>query len=175
MTNTRSWCIVSGSLARGFMRKGRSVCHIWMWWGSTSWCWRGVWALAWNNHNQRCVDISLNHDDMSSFSLHKWPWLPKSGARTVKRYKGESIFPWDSIPMAQTLCICLIWMYEAVWGEYLPQSWRMATFPLLKWTLLPKSGGKYKGASIRPWDSMPMAQTLSICLIWMYEAVWGGH
>jgi hypothetical protein len=29
MTITCSWCVVSGSSARGFMRKGRSVCHIW--------------------------------------------------------------------------------------------------------------------------------------------------
>ncbi len=26
------------------------------------------------------VDISLNHEVVASCSLHKWPWLPKSGA-----------------------------------------------------------------------------------------------
>ncbi len=80
---TCSWREVTGSSARGFMRKGRSVYQIWTWWGRTSWCWRGAWALAWNNHNQRCMDISLNQDGMASFSLHKWPRLPKSGDQTV--------------------------------------------------------------------------------------------
>jgi hypothetical protein len=42
----------------------------------------------------------------------------------VLGYKGASILPWDSIPMAQTLCICLIWMYEVIWGGYQPQTWR---------------------------------------------------
>ncbi len=42
----------------------------------------------------------------------------------VKRYKGAPICPWDSIPITQTLCMCLPWMYEVVWGGCQPQPWR---------------------------------------------------
>ncbi len=35
----------------------------------------------------------------------------------VKWNKGAPICSWDSIPMAQTLCICLIWMYELFHGK----------------------------------------------------------
>ncbi len=37
--------------------------------------------------------------------------------------KGATICPWDSIPMSQTLCICLIWMYKVVWVAYWPYTW----------------------------------------------------
>ncbi len=161
----------------------------------------------------------------------------------VQRYEGANKWPWDNIPMAHTLCICLIWMYEAVWGGYQPHHEVMASFLLHKWPCLPKSGAnlagvtvlgcnhmalrqhtngsitlnmskmdvwsglrwisassmtlwhhfhptrypefpnlgqtwlvwRYKGATIFFWESIPMAQTLCICLIWMYEAVWGGY
>jgi hypothetical protein len=42
---------------------------------------------------------------------------------SLSQYKGASMFPWDSIPMDQTLCICLLWMYEVIWGRYQPQPW----------------------------------------------------
>jgi len=42
----------------------------------------------------------------------------------VEWYKGSPICPWDSTPKTQTLCsICLIWMYDRVWGGCLPQTW----------------------------------------------------
>jgi hypothetical protein len=34
---------------------------------------------------------------------------------------------------------------------------------------------QYKGATVCPWDSIPMLKTLYICLIWMCEEVWGGY
>ncbi len=71
------------------------------------------------------VNISLKHNVMVSFSLLRWRWLPKSAGANlaVLRYKGATIFPCDSIPMTQKLCICLLWMYEVVLGEYQPQIW----------------------------------------------------
>ena len=32
--------------------------------------------------------------------------------------------PWDSISIAQALCICLIWVFEVVWSGYQPQPYR---------------------------------------------------
>jgi hypothetical protein len=32
-------------------------------------------------------------------------------------------YPWDSIPKVQTLCIFLIWMWEADWVGWQPQTW----------------------------------------------------
>ena len=45
---------------------------------------------------------------------------------------------------------------------------------------VPNLGGtwpmdQYKGATICPWDSIPMLKTLYTCLIWMCEEVWAGH
>ena len=73
------------------------------------------------------MDISLNHDILASFTLHKWPILSKSGANvadtTELGYKGAPKCPWDSIPVAQTPCVYQLWMYEVVWGGYQPHPW----------------------------------------------------
>ena len=71
------------------------------------------------------MDVSLNHDAMAPFSLHKWPKFQNLGPTLlVLWYKGASLCPWDSIPIAQTHNICLEWMWEAVCGGYQPQPWR---------------------------------------------------
>ncbi len=64
------------------------------------------------------VAVSLNHNAMTSFWLHKWPRITiKSDQNNV----GITVWcichmPMDSISMCSILCICLIWMHEAVWG-----------------------------------------------------------
>ena len=85
--------------------------------------------------------------------------------------------------MAQTLCICLIWMYEVVWGGYQPQPWRCGIISTPQLNLNPQILGQlgcYNGIRVHPylletWDSIPMSQTLCICLLWMYEAVWSRY
>ena len=91
--------------------------------------------------------------------------------------KGEPICPWDGIPMAQTLFICPIRMYEVVWGGYQPLPWDNDIIPTPQVTRIPKSGANLVGVmtAICPWDSITMAQTLYIYLTYMYEAVWGGY
>ena len=72
------------------------------------------------------VNISLKHDVMASFSLHMGPWLPKQFWGQL----GSVTAQWcPHIPMRQhnnglNTCICLIWMFEVVWGGYQHQSWR---------------------------------------------------
>jgi hypothetical protein len=83
------------------------------------------------------VDISLNHDVTTSFSLRKWPWVPKSRANLAGvMYRGAIICPWDSIPMAQTLFICLTWMYEWSEVDISHNHDVMASFLLHKWPWL---------------------------------------
>ena len=155
--------------------------------------------------------------------------------------KVSPICPWDSIPMAQTLCIYLIWIYEVVWGGYKPQPWDngiiftpqvtlnsqilgqlgqcngirvhphafdsayqwlkhfvynilyismkqsevdislkhdiMALISLHKWPWVPKSWTTLASVTVNesthmPCNSIPVAQTLRICPIWMYDMVW---
>ncbi len=128
------------------------------------------------------ADISLNHDIMASFSLHKWPWLPKSWASLagVTVYKGATICPWDSIPMAQTLCIYLIRMWEAVWGGYQPQPCCCGIIFTPQMTLTSQIWGQLGRCNdmrVHPYSLETSYQWLKqfICLLWMYEVVWGGY
>ncbi len=128
------------------------------------------------------VDISLNHDVMASFSLHKWPWLPRSGANFVS----VTVRGCNHIPLRQdkndsnTLYMSnmdvwsgLRWILIStmrLWHHFYSTSDPEFPDPGPN---LPVS--QYKGATIFPCDSITMAQTLCICLIWMYEVVWGGY
>ncbi len=55
-----------------------------------------------------------------------WCCIPKSGANLagVMEWKCTHLPLRQHTNMAQTLCIWLIWMYEAIWGRYWPQTWR---------------------------------------------------
>ncbi len=70
------------------------------------------------------VAVILNHDVMASFwltndsepknlSQEVWVWLCKAA----------TIYLWTAYQCAETLCICLIWIQEAVWGGCQPQPW----------------------------------------------------
>ncbi len=63
------------------------------------------------------VDIGLKHDVMALTS-QIWGQLGRCNSM------GATICPWDSIPMAQILRIYLLWMYEAIWVGYQPETWR---------------------------------------------------
>ncbi len=68
------------------------------------------------------VAVSLNHDIMTSFWLHKCPRTQnKRQVGWVKLCKADTVCPWTEYQCAQTLCIHLIWMWEAVWGGGQPQ------------------------------------------------------
>ena len=92
-----------------------------------------------------------------------------------------SLTLWAAYQCDQTLCICLIWMQETVWGGYQPQQWHYATILTPQVTQNPKIWAKqcgyqfeFEAATICPWTAYQCAQTLCICLMWIQEAVWGG-
>jgi hypothetical protein len=100
----------------------------------------------------------------------------------VSWYKGASICLWDSIPMAQTLVICLLWIYEVVWGGYQPQTWCYGIIVTQQVTLTYRiwwgHHGQCHGIRVHPlfrWDSISMAKLFCVCLIWMFEVIWGEY
>ncbi len=109
------------------------------------------------------------------------PGVPNLGPTwPMQQYKGATICTWDSVPMLKTFYICLIWMYEEVWGGYRPQTWGYDVIFTPQVALTYQIWGQLvpcnsMGATVCIWDSIPMLKTLYICLIWMYEDVWGGY
>ncbi len=89
------------------------------------------------------------------FHFSSEPESPNLGPNwLVWWYKGATISPWDSIPMAQTLCLCLIWMYEAVWGGHLPQAWRYGIISTPQVNLNPQIWGQLcrcNGIRVQPY------------------------
>ena len=70
--------------------------------------------------------VSLNHDVLTSFWLHKWPSTPIYDPSSVGiTIRGYCHMPMDS-QCAKALCICLLWMWEAVWSCCQPQPWHYA-------------------------------------------------
>ncbi len=115
---------------------------------------------------------------MVSCSLHKWPRLSKSGVNlaSVTVY-GCRHMPWEGIPMAQTLCIPLIRIWEAVWGGYRPQRWRNgAIFTLHKRPRFPKSGANLAGVMVQGCTHLPLKQhtNCSNTLYMFTMDVWSG-
>ncbi len=75
---------------------------------------------------------------------------------------------WTAYWCAQTLCVCLIWMGEAVWDCCHPIS-------LHKWPRTTKPPGVRslcKDATACQWTAYQCTQTLLKCLRWMGGAVW---
>ena len=62
------------------------------------------------------VYCQLNYDAIASFPSHNWPWeFPNLGPTWLVEWcKGPPICLWDSISIAQTLCVCLMWMFAVV-------------------------------------------------------------
>ncbi len=99
------------------------------------------------------VAVSLNHAVMTSFSLHMsdpepqnlsqvvWVWVNLCKAAT-------SMCPWAAYQCDQTLCICLIWMQEAVWGGCQPQPWRNDIMLSPQVTQNPKSEPRSVGITV---------------------------
>ena len=137
------------------------MCPLWMY----EEVWGGYQPQTWHHGNIFTQQVNLNSQITLGPTWQLW------------RNEVAPIWPWDSIPMAQklwTYLMCMCW--EAVWGGYRPQTWCYdiisSEFPNLGpiWPV-----ERYQGVPIWPWDSMPMAKTLCIRLIWMYYKVrWGG-
>jgi hypothetical protein len=116
---------------------------------------------------------------MPSFWLHKWPRNPKSDPSgmgiTVWGCCGK---PMDSISMcSNTLHKSNVDAWDAVWGGYQPQPWCNGIIlnPQETPKYVPSSVGiTVWGYSCMPWTECQCAQTLCICLMWMWEAVWVG-
>ncbi len=122
--------------------------------------------------------VSLNYDIITSFWHHKWPRTPNSEPITVgKLCKAAAVCQLTAYQCAQALCICLIWMQEAVWGAVSLNYDIITSCWLHKWPRTPNSepitvGELCKAAAVCQWTACWCAQTLCICLIWMQEAVW---
>ncbi len=133
-----------------------------------------VWSgLRWiSASTMRLWHIFYSTSDPESSNL--WPTWP------VYWYKGAPICPWDSISMAQAFFICLIWMYEVVWGGYQPQPWRYRIILIPQVTLISQSLGQLcwcNNVGVYPHALETAYQLLKqfIWLTWMYEVVWGGY
>jgi hypothetical protein len=60
--------------------------------------------------------VSLNHDVMTSFGFENDQEVPQNltQAVRVKLFEATVLCPWTADQCAQTLCVCLRWMGEAV-------------------------------------------------------------
>jgi hypothetical protein len=72
----------------------------------------------------------------------------------------------------------LMWMGEAVWGDPQPQPQRVDIMLTPQVTQNPKIWAvqlcKALTVCVCQWTVYQCAQTLCRCVIWMWEAVWGG-
>ena len=160
-----------------YRHKGAPICP----WDSISVAQTVCFYLIYVCMKQSEVDISLKHDIMASFSLHKKKWLriPKF-PKILNNFgqwncMGAPTWLCDSIQVAQTPWICLIWMYEMVWGGYQLQSWHygiiytpQATPNSQIWGQL----GQCNITRVHPYALETAYQWLKRCiyLIWIYEA-----
>ncbi len=109
--------------------------------------------------NQSSVDISLNHDVMASFPLSKNPKVQNMGPTwLVLWYKGAPICPWDSKTIPQTHVICLIWIWETLWGGCQPQPSCNGIIFTPQVTQIPKYGATFAGITIQGCIHMPLRQ-----------------
>jgi hypothetical protein len=113
--------------------------------------------------------IHISDPEPQNLSQAVWVWLCKAA----------TVCPWTAYQCAQTLCICLIWMREAVWVGGQPQPWCNDIMLTPHVTQNPPKKQEVwvwlcKAATVCLWTAYQCAQTLCICLIWMREAVWGG-
>ncbi len=125
--------------------------------------------------------VRLNNDIMPSFWLHKWPRTPKSDPSSVGiPVWGYCHMPLDSISMcSNTLCMSNVDGREAVWGGRQPQPWRNDIILIPQVTQPPKYepssvGTTFRGYCHRPLTAYQCSQSLCICLMRMWEAVWVG-
>jgi hypothetical protein len=76
-------------------------------------------------HEKRYIPVSLNHDIITSFRIHTTNDTegPQNMSQVgwVLLFKTVTVCLSTAYQCAQTLCICLMWMGEAVWGEPQPQ------------------------------------------------------
>ncbi len=112
----------------------------------------------------------------SSSEPDKFPKLKKTWLVGM----GATICRWDSIPMSQTLCTCLIWMYEVVRGGCQPQPWSCGIISTPQVNLNPQIWGQLgqcNGMRVQPYALETAYQGLKhfVWLIWMYEVVGGGY
>ncbi len=128
------------------------------------------------------VDVSLNHDKMTSFWLHKWPRTPKSNPSKLGiTVWGYCHMPMDSISMcSNTLDMYNVDSGSSCWGCCQPQPWCNDIILTPQVTQNPKIWAKYCGYNclrlllFAHWSAYQCSQTLFICLMWIQEAVWDG-
>jgi hypothetical protein len=94
----------------------------------------------------------------------------------VERYKGAFICPWESIPMAQTLCIHSKWMWEAVRSGYQPPPWCYDIIPTQQRPWIPKSEDNLAGGTVYGCTHVPLKQHFngSNTLYILNMDVWSG-
>jgi hypothetical protein len=118
------------------------------------------------------VDLSLNHDVMTSFTIHKWPDFPNLGQ--IGQWHGmcARIWPWDSVPVArQTLCMAHVDMGCGKWYE-MDLSFNydvMTLFLLHKGPEFTNLGANLAGVTVYGCTQMPLRQHTSgsntLCMV----------
>jgi hypothetical protein len=125
------------------------------------------------------VAVSLNHDVMTSFWLHKWPRTPKYDPSSV----GITVWGYCCINMGSiSMCLNTLYMSSVDVGSSLRRL-SASTMTLchhfdsisevesqnlsqVVWGYL------LEAPAVCPWTAYECAQTLCICLMWKWEAVW---
>ncbi len=139
-----------------------SICLIWMW--DAVWC--GFHPQPWHNH---------------IIWLHMWPRNPKSEPSWV----GIPVYGWYFMPMDSILmCSNTLYMSNIDVGSSLrclsasavTQSHHFDSTSDPEPKNLSQVGWVWlcKADTVCPWTAYKCAQTLCICVIWIWEVVWGG-
>ncbi len=114
------------------------------------------------------VAVSLNHDIIPSFWLHKWPRTTKSEPSIVGiTVWGYCHMSMESISMCSNTCICLMCMWEAVWVGCEPQPWHNDIILTPQVTQNPKCDTRSVGITVWGYFHMPMG-SISMCLNTLY-------
>ena len=123
---------------------------------------------------------SLKHD--VSLGLSHTPNFPKIHPPTFRgiyQCKGTPTCPSTAYQTDETLCMYIIWMWDAVYGALKPQPWlcnitRTQPYPQFPKNPPPPSEAyQHKGTPTCPSTAYQGAKTLCIYIIWMWDAVYG--
>ena len=126
--------------------------------------------------------VSLNHDTMTSFWLNKWARTPKSDPSSV----GITVWDYCHMPM-DSISMCLSTLYMSNMDAGSSLRWLSAS-TMTQWHHFDSTSEPapqnlaqvvvwiqlFEATAICPWTAYQCAQTFSICLMWMWEAVWVG-
>ena len=89
----------------------------------------------------------------------------------IELFEATTICRWTAYQCAQTLCLCLSWMQEAVWDGCQPQPWLITSFWLYKWPRTPKSDPSNVGIPIWGYCRSMPSTSISMCQNTLFMSV----